>query len=75
MEFSEKELREYLLEEYWKGGKPLRQIAKDLDMDGSGVLYWFKKLGIRTRTIKQAIKLWHKQRKAKDLKDSSKFTN
>ena len=67
MDYTEKELRDYLLEAYSKEGKSLRQIARDLDIQPPAVLYWFEKLGIRTRTIKKAIKLWHKQRKAKGL--------
>lgn len=67
MDYPEKELRDFLIESYWKEGKSLWQIASDLDMKPPSLLYWFKKLGIRTRTINKAVKLWHKQRKEKGL--------
>ena len=67
MDYSEKELGEYLHDAYWKEGKTLKQIGVDLDMTAPAVFEMFEKYNIRTRNVKRAIKLWWKQRKKKEL--------
>ena len=57
--------RKSLIEKYWEQGMSLREIGKPQGV-GHGYTYkLFKKLGIRTRTISESMKLKHKKVRAK----------
>lgn len=67
MEYEEKELKEYLENAYWKEKKSLKEIGYDLNFTPPTVHDMMKKFKIRTRTVKEAMKLWWKKRKAMGL--------
>ena len=67
MDFTEKEMKEYLEDAYWKESKTLMQIGQELGMTPSGVFIMFEKYNIKTRKVSKAIKLWWKKRKSREL--------
>ncbi len=52
------EITKELLERwYWEEKLSTRQIAKKLDITQNGVMYYFKKFGIKSRTLSEAQKV------------------
>ena len=63
MDWVENELRDYLIDLYWKKEKSLTEIAKELDVPLSSVWDIFDEYFVPRRSIKKAMKLIWKQRK------------
>lgn len=63
----EYETKEYLEKAYWEEGKTLKEIGHELGITPPAVFAMFEKYGIRTRTIKKAVKLWWKKKKEQGL--------
>ena len=66
-EFSKKSYEDL----YWEQGKSLPEIAKELKVPYSTIQQDFMKFRIKTRTKKQAIKLWWKRRKIKMIEQKN----
>lgn len=66
-DFSEEFVKKHYQELYWKQGKSIWDISKELKIPHATVHWDFKKFNIRTRTLKQARKLAWKQGKYKKL--------
>lgn len=58
----EENLRKYLQDLYYKRKMSLRKISKELQIPLTTLFVMFEQLGIRTRTQKQSMKLWNKQK-------------
>lgn len=63
MDFEDREIREELHRLYWEKNYSLRQISKELEIPRSSLHVLFIKLGLRTRSRKQAQKLDWRRRK------------
>ena len=56
MEFDDRETKDMLHQLYWNEKKSLRDISKELLIPLSTIMKDFGKFGIRTRTIRKAVK-------------------
>jgi len=66
------ELRDEIYNLYWKKGYTIRDVGKKLDIPRATVQILFYQFGLRTRTKKQALRLYWKRKMNKLKRQQSK---